>query len=96
MADIEGVPPNMSVSDRDPGTGIDALDRLDNILAALLDVVVRPNRNGFDLLLRTDHVLKRRAKFHGKAAVGDENKADHQGLRRALNAVRAPPKGRSS
>ena len=41
-------------------------DRLDDVLAALLDVVVRADGHGFDLPLRPDDMLQGRAKFDGK------------------------------
>ena len=37
----------------------DALDGLNDILAALLDVVVGPDRDRLDLALRADHMLQR-------------------------------------
>ena len=76
--------------DRDAIAGIDALHRFDDVLAALLDIVVGTDGDRFDLLLRTDDMLQRRAKFHGEPAVGNENKADHQELRRAQFATQAP------
>ena len=43
----------------------------------LLDVVVRPDRDGLDLLLVADHVLKGRAEFDGKPPVGNEYQSYH-------------------
>ena len=66
--------------DRDAVAGVDALHRFDDVLAALLDVVVGADGHGLDLLLRTDHVLQRRAELDGKPPVGDENETDHREL----------------
>ena len=46
----------------------------------MLHVVVGADRNGFDLRLRADNVLKRRTELHGEPAVGHENKSDHRDL----------------
>ena len=56
--------------DRDAVAGVDALDRLDDVLAALLDIVVGTDGHGFDLLLRTDHMLQRGAELARRAARG--------------------------
>src|SRR5262249_12636854 len=70
--------------DRHPLAAVHALDRLDDVLAALLDVVVGPDRYGLDLLLRTDHVFQSRAELGGKAPVRDEYEADHGTPRRRV------------
>ena len=64
--------------DGDALAGIDALHRLDDVLAALLDVVVGADGHGLDLLLRADDVFERRAKLDGEPTVGDEYKTDHE------------------
>ena len=51
---------------------------IDDLLTATLDIVLRCNRHGFDLALRTDDMLERRAKFRGKPAMGDEDESDHE------------------
>ena len=77
--------------DHDAVAGVDALDRLDDVLAALLDVVVGADGDGFDLLLRADHVLQRRAELDGQPPVGDQNKTDHRNSRRArLRRTKGP------
>src|SRR5262249_60429935 len=60
------------------------LDRLDDVLAALFDVVVRADGHRFDLLLRADHMLEGRAELGGKAPVRDEYEADHRVPRRRV------------
>ena len=57
--------------------GVGALHRLDDVAAALLDVVVGADRDGLDLLLLADHVLQGRAELDGKPPVGNENQAYH-------------------
>src|SRR5262249_6666620 len=82
MARLEGVPPNMSVRMATPSPVIQALDRRDDVLAALFDVIVRADGHCFDLLLRADHMLEGRAELGGKAPVRDEYEADHRVPRR--------------
>ncbi len=53
------------------------VDPLQDLLAALLHVVFRPDADGRDLLLLADHMLERREEFGGQPAVGDQNHADH-------------------
>ena len=69
--------------DDDAVAGVDALDRLDDVLAALLDVVVGADGDGLDLLLRADDMLQRGAELDGEPPVGDEDKTDHRKSRRA-------------
>ena len=64
--------------DSDAVAGVDALDRLDDVLAALFDVIVGTDGHGLDLLLRADHMLERRAEFDGEPPVRNENETDHQ------------------
>ena len=56
---------------------VDALDGFDDVVASLLNVIVGPDHDCLDLLLRTDHVLERRAELDGEAPVRDENETDH-------------------
>ena len=79
--------------DGDAVAGVDALDRLDDVLAALLDVIVRADGDGLDLALRADDVLQRSAKLDGEPPVGDENKADH---RREIPAGAVAPHERAA
>ena len=79
--------------DRDAVAGVDALDRLDDVLAALLDVVVGADGDGLDLALRADDVLQRSAKLDGEPPVGDEDKTDH---RRELPAGAVAPHERAA
>jgi hypothetical protein len=51
IARLEGVPPNISVRIATPFAAVHALDRLDDVLAALLHVVVGADRHRLDLLL---------------------------------------------
>src|SRR5215471_15911058 len=79
--------------DRHPLAAVHALDRLDDVLAALLDVVVGPDRYRLDLLLRADHVFQDRAELSGKAPMRDEYEADHGAPRRRVSLApheRAP------
>src|SRR5262249_20945102 len=57
---------------------VDPLDRLDDVLAALLDVVVGADGHRLDLLLGADHMFKGRAELNGKPPVRDKNEADHK------------------
>ena len=50
---------------------------LDDVLAALLDIVFRPDGNRLDLALRANNMLKRGAKLNGQPSVGHEDNADH-------------------
>ena len=59
-------------------SGVDALHRLDDVLAALLDVVVGADGDGLDLALRADDVLQRSAELDGESTVGDEDKTNHR------------------
>jgi hypothetical protein len=74
-------------------TGVDALDRLDDVLAALLDIVVGADGDGLDLPLRSHDMLQRRAEFDGEPPVGDENETDH---RREIPARAVAPHERAA
>ena len=78
MARFEGVPPNMSVRMITPAPSSTSADRLEDVVAAPLDVVVGADRDGLDLGLRADDMLERGAELHGKPAVGHEDKSDHR------------------
>src|SRR5262249_62341374 len=76
-----------------PSSCVHALARIDDVLAALFDVVVRADGHRFDLLLRADHMLEGRAELGGKAPVRDEYEADHRVPRRRVRVApheRAP------
>ena len=63
-------------------------------LSVSVDVVIRPDCNGFDLLLRTDDVFQRRAELDGKPPVSNEYQANHIEIRTPADAVpRAATKG---
>ena len=82
--------------DHDAVAGVGALDRLDDVAPALLDVVVGADRDGLDLLLLADHVLQGRAEFDGKPPVGDENQTYHLKIENSGRRVlRAPPHERA-
>jgi hypothetical protein len=49
-----------------------------DFLTPLFDIVIRPDANRFDLLLRTDDMFQRGAKFRGEAAMGHEDDSNHQ------------------
>ena len=70
---------------------IGALDRLDDVAPALLDVIVGPDRDGLDLLLLPDHVLQGRAEFDGKPPVGNEYQSYHWKIKKLRPARCAPP-----
>ena len=78
IARFDGVPPNMSVRMATPSPVSTRFDRLDDVLAALLDVVVGADGDGLDLALRPDDMLQRGAKLDGEPPVGDKNKTDHR------------------
>ena len=80
IARLDGVPPNMSVRMATPSPLSTRLTASMMSLAALLDVVVGPDRDGLDLPLGTDHVLQRRAELDGEAPVGHKNETDHRKL----------------
>src|SRR6516225_2026361 len=64
--------------DGDPFARVHALDRLDDVVAALLDVVVGIDGHRLDLGLRPHHMLKRRAELEREPPVRDENETDHR------------------
>src|SRR5262249_48425881 len=70
--------------DSHPLAAVHALDRLDDVLAALLHVVVGPDRHRLDLLLRAHHVLQGRAELGGEAPMGNKYEADHGAPRRRV------------
>ena len=55
---IGGGAPEHVGQDHDALAGVDLVDRLDDLLAALGDVVVRPDGNSLDLALRADDMLQ--------------------------------------
>ena len=59
MARLDGVPPNMSVRITTPLPVIDRLDGRDDVVAPPLHVVIRPDTDGGDALLRANDVFKR-------------------------------------
>src|SRR5690606_1413736 len=61
----------------DAGTGVGARYRIDNVIAALFHIVVSADADGFEILLRADHVLDSETELLGKTAVGDKNDTDH-------------------
>ncbi len=77
MARLEGVPPNMSVSTTTPEPVVDPRDRVDDVAAPLLHIVVGADRDGFEILLRADDVFDGAAEFFGQPAVRYEHQADH-------------------
>src|SRR5262249_44365840 len=76
--------------DRDTVAAIDALDRLDDVLAALLAIVIRTDGDRFDLVLRADHVLQGSAELNGEPPMGDDYQADHRNSPRARYRLRRP------
>ena len=78
IAMFDGVPPNMSVSTTTPAPLSARADRLDQLLAALLDIVVRADRQGFELLLWSDDVLERRFELSRQPRVRDDDQTDHR------------------
>src|SRR5262249_18858121 len=70
--------------DSPPLAAAHALARLDDVLAALLHVVVGPDRHRLDLLLRAHHVLQGRAELGGEAPMGNKYEADHGAPRRRV------------
>src|SRR6185312_8458075 len=59
-------------------TGVDALDRFDDVAAALFYIIIRADGDGLDLALRPHHVFQRSAELDGKPPVSDENKTNHR------------------
>src|SRR6478609_9360459 len=45
--------------------------------APFVEIVVRPDGNGLELLLRPDHMLERGTKFMREPAMGDDDDAYH-------------------
>ncbi len=84
------MPPNMSVSTATPSPVSDPLDRLDDVLAPLFDVVVGTNGDRLDLLLGADDMFKRGSEFDGKPAMGNQNEANHQRTPRGRGFLVAP------
>ena len=92
---FEGVPPNMSVRITTPSPASARVDRLDDVAPPLLDVVIRADRDGFDLLLMADHVLQGRTKLDGKPPVGNEYQTYHLEIGTPAGAVPLPPHERA-
>src|SRR6185369_6154425 len=80
--------------DHDPVAQVGALHRLDDVAAALLDVVVGPDRDGLDLLLLADHVLQCRAEFDGEPPVGNKDQSNHWKFGKLRPARLAPHRPR--
>jgi hypothetical protein len=78
IARFEGRAAEHVGQDGDAVTGVDALDRFDDVLAALLHIVVRADGDSLDLGLRADDVLQRSAKLDGEPPVGDKDKTNHR------------------
>src|SRR5262249_40566743 len=64
--------------DGDAIAAVDALNRFDDILAALLDIVVGADRHCLDLALRTYDVLQGRAELDGQPPVGHQHQTNHE------------------
>src|SRR5690606_5367033 len=79
--------------DRDPVAGIDPLYRVDDVVAALLDIIIGPDGHRLDLTLWSDHMLESRAELNGKLPVCYEDQTDHQKL---LAGALAAPRGRAT
>src|SRR5439155_717989 len=80
---------------------VHALDRFDDVLATLFDVVVGADRDRLDLLLGADHVLQRGAELGGEAPAATASRgsstpeitvAPAAGRRSALSAARSTTK----
>ena len=56
---------------------IDALESGQHVAPPLVEIVVGTDRNRLDLLLRSDHVLERRAELVSELAMCDDDDADH-------------------
>src|SRR5262249_15870135 len=63
---------------RDAVAAVNAFDRLDDVFAALLAVVVGADRNRLDLRLRADHMFQGGAEFDGQPPMGNNYEADHR------------------
>lgn len=57
--------------------GIDPGERRQHVAPPHVEIVVRPDRDRLDLLLRSDHVLKRGTEFVREPAMRDDDDADH-------------------
>ena len=77
-ARLQGVPPNMSVAMTTPLPDIHRLGRRRDLALAALDIVLGPDADGAQMGLRPHHMLHRRNEFLGEAAMGNENKSDHE------------------
>ena len=95
MARFDGVPPNMSVEQDHAVADIDRLDGVEDVFAPHFHIVLRPDADGAEQRLRTDDMLGRRLEFVGKAAMGNENDANHEIRKTPGPQARPNQKGRS-
>src|SRR5262249_42429533 len=63
--------------DRDAVAAVYPAHCFNDVLAALLDIVVGTDGYRFDLTLRTDNVLQGGAELYGKPPVGNQHKTNH-------------------
>ena len=75
--DWTGVPPNMSVSSSTPLLASHALDRLRDVLARAVHVVVPADRHGGELRQVADDHLRRVQQLVRELPVRDDDDADH-------------------
>ena len=76
MARLE-VPPNMSVNTTTPSP-LSTMDRLDDLLAALGNVIVGADGNCLNLVLGADHVLQGGSQLVGQTPMRHEHDTNHQ------------------
>ena len=88
MARLDGVPPNMSVSTTTP-VPLSARSTASTMsLAALLHVVVGPDRHGLEIFLRPHHMLHGVAEFFGQLTVRHKHESDHSMVAPVMAASR--------
>ena len=88
MARLDGVPPNMSVRMMTPVPVSARCDRLDDVLAPLLHVVVGADRHGLELVLGSDDMLDGMPELFGQLTVRDKHESDHSMVAPVMAAFR--------
>ena len=80
MPRFDGVPPNMSVSTSTPAVAAHPLDRLRDVLARVVDVVVPADRHGGELRQVADDHLGGVDQLGRELPVRDDDDSDHGSL----------------
>src|SRR3954454_19781764 len=93
---IGGRAPEHVGQDHDTLAGVHLADRPDDLLAALGDVVVRPDGDSLDLALRADDMLQSGSQLVGQTPMRHEHDSNHESFNSVLRyaASVASPKER--